>query len=147
MKNETEAPWKGPRPVGLMGPGRPACPILSPPRVLLSPQVFWSLSLSRLHPIGRRYLRDIFEGKDKTENPSLNLYLLCLAPKYLDLILWALSFGFHWRVDVHEWASVIMTFGPLFGLWPCLSSCYRVIMVLIISCSKIGQKPAKTKYL
>ena len=85
-----------------MGPGRPAWPIPLPPRVLLSPQVFWSLSLSRLHPIGRRYLRDIFEGKDRTENPSLNLFLLCLAPKYLDLILWALSFGLHWRVDVHE---------------------------------------------
>ena len=39
------------------------------------------------------------------ENPSLNLSLLCLAPKYLDLILWALSFGLHWRVDVHERAS------------------------------------------
>ena len=34
------------------------------------------------------------------ENPSLNFYLLCLAPKYLDFILWALSFGLHWRVDV-----------------------------------------------
>src|SRR6185312_11539093 len=39
------------------------------------------------------------------ENPSLNLYLPCLAPKYLNLILWALSFGLHWRVDVHERAS------------------------------------------
>ena len=39
------------------------------------------------------------------ENPSLNLSLLCLAPKYLDLFLWALSFGLHWRVDVHERAS------------------------------------------
>jgi hypothetical protein len=46
-----------------------------------------------------------------TENPSLNLYLLCLAPKYLDLILWALSFGLHWRVDVHERAS------SYHGLW------------------------------
>ena len=36
------------------------------------------------------------------ENPSLNISLLCLAPKYLDLILWALSFGLHWRVDMHE---------------------------------------------
>ena len=35
------------------------------------------------------------------ENPSLNISLLCLAPNY-DLILWALSFGLHWRVDVHE---------------------------------------------
>ena len=39
------------------------------------------------------------------ENSSLNISLLCLAPKHLNLILWALSFGFHWRVDVHEWAS------------------------------------------
>ena len=39
------------------------------------------------------------------ENPSLNISLLCLAPKHLDLILWALSFGLYWRVDVHEWAS------------------------------------------
>ena len=39
------------------------------------------------------------------ENPSLNISLLCLAPKYLDLILWALSFGLSWRIDVHEWAS------------------------------------------
>ena len=39
------------------------------------------------------------------ENPSLNISLLCLTPKYLDLILWALSFGLHWRVDVHERAS------------------------------------------
>ena len=38
------------------------------------------------------------------ENPSLNLSLLCLASKYLDLILWALSFVLHWRVDVHEQA-------------------------------------------
>ena len=45
------------------------------------------------------------------ENPSLNLSLLCLAPKYLDLILWVLSFGLHWRVDVHKWAS------SLHGLW------------------------------
>ena len=38
-----------------------------------------------------RYLR----GKDRIGNPSLNLHLLCLIPKYLDLIfmglvLWAL---------------------------------------------------------
>ena len=39
------------------------------------------------------------------ENSSLNISLLCLAPKYLDLILWALSFGLYWRVDVNERAS------------------------------------------
>ena len=42
---------------------------------------------------------------------------------------------------------IIMAFGLLFGLCPCLSSCHRVIVSLAISCSKIGQKPAKTKYL
>ena len=62
------------------------------------------------------------------ENPSLNISLLCFAPKYLDLILWALSFGLHWRVDVHEWALVFMAFGSLFELWPSsffMSSCDR----------------------
>ena len=82
------------------------------------------------------------------ENPSLNISLLCLAPKYLNLILWALSFGLHWRVDVHEWASnhhglLILCSG--FGLHH--SSCHRMIVGLAISCSKIGQKPTKTKYL
>src|SRR6185437_2633268 len=103
--------------------------------------------LSRLHPIRRRYLRDFFEEKDRMENPSLNLYLLCLAPKYLDLILWVLSFGLHWRVDVHERASShhgLWSFVWAFGLH--LSSCYCMIMGLVISCSKIGQKPTKTKY-
>ena len=55
--------------------------------------------------MGRHYLRDIFEEKDMMKNPSLNLSLLCLVLKYLDLILWDLSFELHWRVDVHEWAS------------------------------------------
>ena len=40
-----------------------------------------------------------------------------------------------------------MGFGPSFVLWLCLSSCHRVIVGLVISCSKIGQKPAKMKYL
>ena len=40
---------------------------------------------------------------------------------------------------------VFMAFGPLFGLWT--TSCHRVIVGLVISCSKIGQKPTKTKYL
>ena len=48
---------------------------------------------------------------------------------------------------------IIMAFDPLFGLWPSSffvssrDSCHRVIVGLAISCSKIGQKPAKTKYL
>ena len=82
------------------------------------------------------------------ENPSLNISFLCLAPKYLDLILWALSFGLYWRVDVHEMASNhhgLRSFVRGFGLR--LSFCHRVIVGLVISCSKIGQKPAKMKYL
>ena len=89
--------------------------------------------------MGRHYLRDIFEEKDRMKNPSLNLSLLCLALKYLDLILWALSFGLHWRVDVHERASSrhgLWSFVWAFGLR--LSSYYCVIMGLVISCSKIG---------
>ena len=42
---------------------------------------------------------------------------------------------------------IITAFGPLFGFGLCLSLCHRVIVGLVISCSKIGQKPAKTKYL
>ena len=83
-----------------------------------------------MHPIGLHYLRDIFEGKDRTENHSLNLYFLCLAPKYLDLILWALSFGLHWKVDVHERAS------SHHGLR--LSSCYCVIMGLVETSPKMS---------
>src|SRR6185503_16309649 len=45
------------------------------------------------------------------ENPSLNISLLCLIPKYLDLILWVLSFGLHWRVDVHERTSLQFAHG------------------------------------
>ena len=98
--------------------------------------------------MGCRYHSDFFEGKDRMKNPSLNISLLCLAPKYLDLILWALFFGLHWRVDVHERASNhhgFRSFVRAFGLH--LSSCHRVIVGLVVSCSKIGQKPAKTKFL
>ena len=77
-----------------------------------TPRIFQSFCPSRLHPFRRRYLRDFFEEKDRMKNPSLNISLLCLAPKYLDLILWGLSFGLHWRVDVHECAS------NQHGLWP-----------------------------
>ena len=35
---------------------------------------------------------------------------------------------------------IIMAFDPLFGLGLRLSSCHRVIVGLVISCSKIGQK-------
>ena len=40
---------------------------------------------------------------------------------------------------------VIMAFGLLFGLWP--SSFFVLLRDHGPSCSKIGQKPTKTKYL
>ena len=40
-----------------------------------------------------------------------------------------------------------MGFGPLFGLWPSSFSVLALDHGLVISCSKIGQKPAKTKFL
>ena len=42
---------------------------------------------------------------------------------------------------------IIMAFDPFSGFGLCLSWCHRVIVGLAISCSKIGQKPAKTKFL
>ena len=102
VKGEAEPPQKGAHWAGRPGPFLRRLVSSFLPK---SPGVFQSLCLSRLHPIRRRYLRDFFEEKDRMENPSLNISLLCLAPKYLDLILWALSFGLHWRVDVHERAS------------------------------------------
>ena len=42
---------------------------------------------------------------------------------------------------------VVMAFVLCLGFGLHLSSCYCVIMGLVVSCSKIGQKPAKTKYL
>ena len=81
-----------------MGLGRLAYPLSGLPRSYLSrvdslhllefmPFTIAPLSTS----LSWRYLR----GKDRIGNPSLNLYLLCLIPKYLDLIfvglvLWAL---------------------------------------------------------
>jgi len=43
------------------------------------------------------------------------------------------------------WSSWPLVLCSGFGLR--LSSCHHVIVGLVISCSKIGQKPAKTKYL
>ena len=40
-----------------------------------------------------------------------------------------------------------MGFGPFFGLWPSSFSVLALDMDFVISCSKIGQKPAKTKFL
>ena len=53
------------------------------------------------------------------ENASLNLHLLCLDPKYLDLIL----VGFVLWAILEVWMCmnglrINMVFGPSFGLWP-----------------------------
>ena len=78
--------------------GQPAYPLSGSPRSHLSRVdsshllEFMSFKIAPLWTsLSWRYLR----GKDRIENPSLNLHLLCLIPKYLDLIfvglvLWAL---------------------------------------------------------
>ena len=40
-----------------------------------------------------------------------------------------------------------MGFGPSFGLWPLSFSVLVLDHGLVISCSKIDQKPTKTKFL
>ena len=52
------------------------------------------------------------------ENPSLNISLLCLAPKYLDLILWVCLLGFIGGWICMNGPLIIMAFDPLFGFWP-----------------------------
>ena len=81
-----------------MGLGQLAYPLSGQPRSHLSRVdsshllEFMSFMIAPLWTsLSWRYLR----GKDRIENPSLNLHLLCLIPKYLDLIfvglvLWAL---------------------------------------------------------
>ena len=81
-----------------MGLGRPTYPLSGLPRSHLSRVdsshllEFMSFTIAPLlTSLSWRYLR----GKDRIENPSLNLHLLCLILKYLDLIfvglvLWAL---------------------------------------------------------
>jgi len=98
VEGEAELPRKWARPAGLMGLGRPAYPLSGPPRSHLSRPdsshhlEFMSFTIAPLWTsLSWRYLR----GKDRIGNPSLNLHLLCLIPKYLDLIsvglvLWAL---------------------------------------------------------
>ena len=81
-----------------MGLGWPAYPLSGPPRSPLSRVdsshllEFMSFTIAPLWTsLSWRYPR----GKDRIGNPSLNLYLLGLIPKYLDLIfvglvLWTL---------------------------------------------------------
>ena len=92
VEGEAEPPRKRARPAGLMGLGRPAYPLSGPSRSHLLRVEFMSFMIAPLWTsLSWRYLR----GKDRIGNPSLNLHLLCLIPKYLDLIfmgsvLWAL---------------------------------------------------------
>ena len=98
VEGEAELPRKRARPAGLMGLGRLAYPLLGPLRSHLSRVdsshllEFMSFTIAPLWmSLSWRYLR----GKDMIGNPSLNLHLLYLIPKYLDLIfvgsvLWAL---------------------------------------------------------
>ena len=98
VEGEAEPPQKRARPAGPMGLGWPAYPLSGSPRSHLSRVdsshllEFMSFTIAPLWTsLSWRYLR----GKDRIGNPSLNLHLLCLIPKYLDLIfvglvLWAL---------------------------------------------------------
>ena len=98
VEGEAEPPRKWSRPAGLMGLGRPAYPLSGPPWSSLSRVdsshllEFMSFTIAPLSTsLSWRYPR----GKDRIGNPSLNLYLLGLIPKYLDLIfvglvLWTL---------------------------------------------------------
>ena len=105
-----------------MGLGRPAYPFSGSPR-----SHFWRVDSSHLLEflsftiaplwmlLSWRYLR----GKDRIGNPSLNLHLLCLILKYLDLIFVGsvlgslLEDGCAWMGFESTWALVLP-----FGLWP-----------------------------
>ena len=90
VEGEAEPPWKQARPAGL--PSFETASVSSfACRLLASSRVYVLHDCSPLDTLSWRYL----QGKDRIGNPSLNLYLLCLIPKYLDLIfvglvLWAL---------------------------------------------------------
>ena len=89
VEGEAEQPQKWARLAGPMDLGRPAYPLSGSPRSHLSRVdsshflEFMSFSIAPLWTLlSWRYLRE----KDRIGNPSLNLHLLCLIPKYLDLI-------------------------------------------------------------
>ena len=110
---EAKPPRKQAGPAGPMGLGWPAYPLSGSPRSHLSRVdslnllEFMSFTIAPLWTsLYWRYLR----GKDGIGNPSLNLHLLCLIPKYLDLIfvgsvLWALlEDGCAWMGFESTWA-------------------------------------------
>ena len=89
VEGEAEPPQKRSGPAGPMGLVWPAYAFSGLPRSHLlrvdSSHLleFLSFTIAPLWTLlSWRYLR----GKDRIGNPSLNLHLLCLIPKYLDLI-------------------------------------------------------------
>ena len=98
VEGEAKPTRKRAGPAGPMGLGRPAYPVSGSARSHFSRadsshllEFTYFMIAPLLTSLSLRYLR----GKDRIGNPSLNLHLLCLIPKYLDLIfvglvLWAL---------------------------------------------------------
>ena len=98
VEGEAKPPRKRAGPASPMGLGQPAYPLSGSPRSHLlrvdSSHLleFMSFTIApHWTSLSWRYLRE----KDRIGNPSLNLHLLGLIPKYLDLIfvgsvLWAL---------------------------------------------------------
>ena len=98
VEGEAKPTRKQAGPAGPMGLGRPAYLVSGLPRSHFSRAdsshllEFMSFTIAPLWTsLSWRYLR----GKDRIGNLSLNLHLLCLIPKYLDLIfvgsvIWAL---------------------------------------------------------
>ena len=90
VEEEAEPPWKRARLAGL--PSFMTVSVSFSRVDSLHLLVFMSFTIAPLWTsLSWRYLR----GKDRIGNPSLNLHLLCLIPKYLDLIfvglvIWAL---------------------------------------------------------
>ena len=129
VEGEAEPPRKRARPAGLIGLGRPAYPLLERPWSPLSHVdsshllEFMSFMIAPLWTsLSWRYLR----GKDRIGNPSLNIHLLCLILKYLDLIfvglvLWALC---AWMGFESTWALVLP-----------LDFCHRTVQIIPIKCT------------
>ena len=114
VEGEAEPPRKRARPAGLpfFGPTSVSSFAF---RLLASSRVYVLHDCTPLDVVILRYLRE----KNRIGNPSLNLHLLCLIPKYLDLIfmglvLWALLGGWMCMNGLR----ISMGFGPSFGLWP-----------------------------
>ena len=90
LGNELGRPAHGPRLAGLPSFG-PASVSSFACRLLASSRVYVLHDCTPLDVV----ILEISSRKDRIGNPSLNLHLLCLIPKYLDLIfvglvLWAL---------------------------------------------------------